>query len=808
MILQDLHENWTMGPLGAPDLPAVVPGSVYGDLLAAGRMEDPFYRDNELAAGRLMDQDYEYLCTFNLDDGFTGCSEIVLRCEGLDTLAELYLNEVRVGTADNMHRTWEFPITGTVQERGNVLRVVFRSPTRFIRQADQRSHAGGSSDAMAGFPHLRKAHSMFGWDWGPRLPDAGIWRSLTILGIEDARIADVHVRQRHSDTSVTLAVAVAVDSFSGAPTEYSVTVEAPDGTTRTVDGSPAELVIEAPELWWPNGYGTQPLYRVQVDLRADGRLVDTWSRRIGLRTMTVLTDADEYGSEFTQTVNGVRIFAMGADYIPEDNLLGRVTPERTRHLLEQCVRANFNAVRVWGGGYYPDDFFFDACDELGLVVWQDFMFSCAVYNLDEEFEANIAAEIEDNVKRLRHHASLGLWCGNNEMEMFVDQWAYDCTPAQKADYIKMYEYLFPKLVRAFDPDTFYWPASPSSGGGFDEPNAPDRGDVHYWDVWHGSRPFSDYRKFHFRYASEFGFQSFPSVKTIETFTLPEDRNIFSYVMDKHQRNNGANGKIMSYLSQIYLYPNSFDRLVYASQLVQAQAIQYGVEHWRRHRGRCMGAIYWQLNDCWPVASWSSVDYFGRWKALHYYARRFYAPLLLSCCEEGLLTQGANVNAESTELEKSIRLNVANETFSERHVRVKWALRNADASVVVQGEESLTVPALESVWLEKRSFTEADIFSQYVSYELYEGGERLSGGSVLFGLPRFFRFLDPGLEARVEGDTVVVTANAYARAVCISNEADDLVLSDNFFDMDAGERRVTILEGSPAGITLRSVYDIR
>jgi beta-mannosidase len=372
----------------------------------------------------------------------------------------------------------------------------------------------------------------------------------------------------------------------------------------------------------------------------------------------------------------------------------------------------------------------------------------------------------------------------------------------------MYEYLFPKLVQALDPDTFYWPASPSSGGGFDEPNAPDRGDVHYWDVWHGSRPFSDYRTFHFRYASEFGFQSFPSVKTIETFTLPEDRNIFSYVMDKHQRNDGANGKIMSYLSQIYLYPNSFDRLVYASQLVQAQAIQYGVEHWRRNRGRCMGAIYWQLNDCWPVASWSSVDYFGRWKALHYYARRFYAPVLLSCSEEGLLTQGANVNAEDTELEKSIRLNVANETLSERHVVVKWALRNADASVVVDGEEAISVPALESVWLDKRSFEDADIFSQYVSYELFDGDERVSGGSVLFGLPRFFRFQDPGLQARVEGDTVVVSAIAYARAVCISNEADDLVLSDNYFDMDAGERRVRILEGNPTGLTLCSVYDIK
>lgn len=808
MIRQELHASWTMGTLGTPSLPATVPGSVYGDLLAAGEMEDPFYRDNENIARRLMDKDYEYVCRFDLDSSFADCSDILLRCQGLDTLAELSLNGAPLGKADNMHRVWEFPIKEALREKDNSLRVILRSPTRFIREADKDAHAGGSSDAMVGFPHLRKAHCMFGWDWGPRLPDAGIWRDLTIVGIETARIVDVHVRQHHTDQDVKLSFGIELDNRSGGEAQYTVTVHSPDGSVQTSDGPGAEIVITNPQLWWPNGYGAQPLYRVDVALCSEGEVVDSWSRRVGLRTMTVLTNSDEYGSEFTQTVNGVRMFAMGADYIPEDNLLGRVTPDKTRRLLEQCVRANFNTVRVWGGGYYPDDFFFDTCDELGLVVWQDFMFSCAVYNLDEGFEASVTAEITDNVKRLRHHASLGLWCGNNEMEMFVDQWAYDCTHSQKADYIKLYEYLIPKLVKALDPDTFYWPASPSSGGGFDEPNAPDRGDVHYWEVWHGGRPFSDYRKFHFRYASEFGFQSFPSVKTIESFTLPEDRNIFSYVMEKHQRNHGANGKIMSYLSQMYLYPNRLDRLVYASQLVQSQAIQYGVEHWRRNRGRCMGAIYWQLNDCWPVTSWSSIDYYGRWKALHYYARRFYAPLLLSCCDEGLMTQGANVNSEDAEIEKSIRLNVSNETLCERRVVVKWALKNADASTVIEGEEAVTVPALESVWLDKRRFDNADIFEQYVSYELYEDGERISGGSVLFSMPRFFRFRDPALKFRIEGDSLVVSASSYARAVCISNEDDDLVLSDNYFDMDAGERRVTIVEGNPDGVTLCSVYDIR
>lgn len=271
-------------------------------------------------------------------------------------------------------------------------------------------------------------------------------------------------------------------------------------------------------------------------------------------------EKDQWGESFETCVNGVSIFAMGADYIPEDNILSNITPERTRALIADCKAANFNAIRVWGGGYYPDDWFYDACDEAGLLVWQDFMFACAVYNLTPEFEENIRAEFIDNIRRLRHHPSLGLWCGNNEMEMFVESREYGCTPAQASDYIKMYEYILPQVLHQYDPDTFYWPASPSSGGGFDEPNGPNRGDVHYWDVWHGNKPFTEYRKFFFRYASEFGFQSFPCLKTVETFTLPEDRNIFSYIMEKHQRNNAANGKIMNYLAQTFQYPGDFDTI--------------------------------------------------------------------------------------------------------------------------------------------------------------------------------------------------------------------------------------------------------
>ena len=815
---QSLNGSWTLEIPGTDfgPVPAQVPGSVYHDLLCAGRIPDPFFRDNENEALRLMEHDFLYTRTFHADPALLSCGTVLLRCEGLDTLAELFLNDVFIGRADNMHRIWEYD-TGTALRPGeNRITVRFSSPTRFIRQAYAENPADGSSDAMQGFPLLRKAHCMFGWDWGPRLPDAGIWRDIGLIGIETARIRDVLVLQEHGLDTVTLRIQTHVSPSLVARSSLKISVAAPDGRVFDGEGPDCALVIETPQLWWPAGFGDQPLYTVSVTLAADDTVLDTWCRRIGLRSMTVSRRRDEWGESFSHCVNGVDIFAMGADYIPEDNLLPRMSPARTRRLLEDARAANMNCIRVWGGGFYPDDWFYDICDELGLLVWQDFMFACAVYNLTEAFEENITAELTDNIRRLRHHPSLALWCGNNEMEQFVKLGEWVSSKRQVADYIKMYEYLFPKILHREDPQAFYWPASPSSGGSFDEPWDPNRGDVHYWEVWHGLKPFTDYRNYFFRYVSEFGFQSFPCLRTVESFTLPEDRNIFSYVMEKHQRNSSANGRITFYLSQMYLYPHDLDTLIYASQLLQAQAMQYGVEHWRRNRGRCMGAVIWQLNDCWPVASWSSIDYFGRWKALHYYARRFFAPVLISCHEEGVLSQDTNVNAEPFALKKSARLNISNETLLDFHGTVQWSLRRSDASVIVEGAVPVTVPALTALWLAEQDFSSEDTYGCYYAYALFDEHKNCLGeGSVLFCPPKHFRFLDPKLFARIEGDTVVVRADTYARSVEIDCSAD-VVLEDNYFDMNAGERRVRILRTydrslsdlQTVPIRVRSVYDIR
>jgi len=789
---------------GFGNVSANVPGSVYHDLYTAKLIPDPFYRDNEMEALKLMENDFHYARHFEVGTDLLESDAVILRCEGLDTIATLYINGQVVGIANNMHRIWEYDVKKVLQVGENTIEIRFASPTKYIREQYAKSVADGSSDAMVGFPHIRKAHCMFGWDWGPRLPDAGIWRDIMILGVDVARIRDVHILQHHEENKVTLEVNTHINIVSGtAP--VAVTVTAPCGKQWTDEGEKAVIEIEDPQLWWPAGLGEQPLYTVSVTL-GDG--LDAWTRRIGLRTMTVTRNKDEWGESFSHCVNGVDVFAMGADYIPEDNLLPRVNPQRTRRLLEDARAANMNCIRVWGGGYYPDDFFYDICDELGLLVWQDFMFACAVYNLTEEFEENITAEFVDNVRRLRHHPSLALWCGNNEMEDFVNQGTWVSTYRQKADYIKMYEYILPNVLKAEDPQAFYWPASPSSGGSFDNPQDPNRGDVHYWMVWHGLLPFTDYRNHLFRYVSEFGFQSFPCMETIESFTEPEDRNVFSYVMEKHQRNASANGRIVSYLSQMYLYPREMIDLVYASQLLQAQAMQYGVEHWRRNRGRCMGAVVWQLNDCWPVASWASIDYYGRWKALHYYEKRFFAPVLISCHEEGILSQDTNVNAEPFALKKSAHLNVSNETLKPFKGVAKWALRRPDASVIEEGEFQVDCPAMSAVWLPEQDFSHYGTYDCYYSYELVDTeGMTIGEGSVLFCAPKHFRFADPKLAVHVEGDEIVVSAEGYARSVEIMAGADT-VLEDNYFDLNGGERRVKVVRGTVEDVKVRSVYDIR
>lgn len=793
---------------------AHVPGSVYADLMADGTMPDPFWRENELDAFERMKKDYVYQRAFTVTEAQLAHAHVELVCEGLDTLAHVSLNGREIAFADNMHITWVWDVKEQLHAGENTLEIRFDSPILYCAKKAEEAPGWESSDATPGFRHLRKAHCMFGWDWGPRLPDAGIWRPIFLRTWDTVRLENALMLQAHHDGMVDVTIRPEIAGESA----WSAEITAPDGEVIIIPETTAAeqvITIEHPQLWWPNGLGKQPLYRVTVRL-ATG---DTRMWRIGLRTMTVSREKDEWGEEFCHVVNGVKVFAMGADYIPEDNILARVTPERTRRLLEDCKAANFNAIRVWGGGYYPDDAFYDICDELGLMVWQDLMYACAFYDLTPDFERSIRVETHQNVARLRHHASLALICGNNEMEMFMAgansalinhrTWEFVPTyPHHITDYVKMFEYILPAIVKETAPQTYWWPASPSSGGNFDAPNDENRGDNHYWDVWHGEKPFTEYRKFFFRYASEFGFQSFPCLKSVEQFTLPDDRNIFSRVMERHQRNQAANGKILSYLSQTFRYPNSFDDLLYASQLMQAEAIRYGVEHWRRNRGRCMGAIIWQLNDIWPVASWASIDYYGRWKALHYAAKRFFAPVMISAEEEGELSQNPKINEyHPAPLEKSFRLNVCNETLRDVTGEVVWALRTPDGAIVRQNQQTLTIPAMSAKWLDKVDCADASLTGHYVSFAFVVDDVALSEGTCIFCAPKHFEFVDPRLTVETRGDTLVVTSRTYAKQVWLESEDADLLLDDNAFDMNPGTKIVRVLRGSAEKVRVRSVWDL-
>lgn len=797
-----LNGTWRMEGAGY-GCAGTVPGSVYSFLLENELMEDPFFRQNELEAQKLLDHEFIFSRTF---DFTVGGEKVLLYCAGLDTLCDIYINDRHVAYTDNMHRSYEFDVTELLMDGENSIRVVFHPFDDYIKEKQSKEPLMAPWHCSEGAGHIRKASCMMGWDWGPRLPDAGIWKDIELLVLDSARITDFHILQSHEEGKVYLTPKVDTDREP----QVTVTVKTPEGELLELAAG-EETEIPNPKLWWPNGLGEQPLYTVTAKVMEGGEVTDSVEKKVGLRTLKLIREKDEYGESFCHEINGVRFFAMGADYIPEDNILSRVTPERTYDLIKQCKRSNFNAIRVWGGGIYPTDAFFDACDEMGIIVFQDMMVACITLSGEKAMMENFKAELYDNLRRIRHHASLALISGNNEVEEMVafDENIQD-KPRVQEIYLEYFERMIPKVVEEVCPYIPYIPSSPSTCGHFVDPRNENYGDCHYWEVWHGNKPFTEYRNKYFRYLSEFGFQSFPCEKTINAFTLPEDRNIFSRVMEMHQRNGVANGKILTYLSETFKYPNDFGVLLYASQLLQAEAMRYGVEHLRRHRGRCMGALYWQLNDIWPTASWSSIDYYGRYKALHYVAKRFYSPILISCKETGEKTTRPVVTLEPKlhDYETKAQLCVTNETHDLIVGTVSWALRDNSGNVLKEGNEEITVPAFTAVWLDEMDFDKTDVDNTYLSYEFIVYGNCVSGGTVLFTAPKYFHFVDPKLRYERNGDEITVYAEAYAKSVEIDSPDSDFILSDNYFDLHGGCKTVKILEGTPGTIRLRSVYDIR
>lgn len=766
-----------------------VPGSLLSDLYRLNMIEDPYYRNNEEKLTEVFDEDYVYRKTFTVSEVNLNKNEAILQFEGIDTISTITINGCCIGYTSNMHRTYEFKVKKYLQLGTNELVVKLQSPKKYIYEKQKQLPLEGIPMAIPGYTHLRKGHYMFGWDWGPKLPDCGIWRNVTLSFVSDARWLDIHVKQLHERDGVRLSTDLIIENPSEEHVYAVIKLITPDGKhlkqRKLIKHTDSlDFYIEEPKLWWPNGYGEQPLYHIQCSLENVNHIeLDKKTISIGLRQLSVDTSPDQWGDKFAFCINGIEIFAMGADYIPEDNIISWSNNDRTEKLIQDCVKANFNMIRVWGGGIYPDNHFYELCDQYGLIVWQDLMFACGVYDLENsDFVSNCLLEIQDNIKRIRNHACIGLLCGNNEIEMFFDDGRIQKTKRNEENYTRFFEEQIPQVLDEITHEIFYWPSSPSSGGDFFETNGENYGDGHFWDVWHGNEPFKTYRNTFFRFMSEFGFQSLPNLKTIESFTETGDRNLFSYIMEGHQKNPDGNAKILMYLGNNFQYPKDFSSLVYTSQILQAEAMRFGVEHWRRNRGRCMGALYWQLNDCWPTSSWSSVDYHGRWKALHYAAKKFYAPILLSAKDDGT----------------TIELHISNETLQDWNGEVTWYLMKQNGEIIQEDRLMVKANKLSSARLVTKNFhlTPEEIKDVFLYYKLEQNEYKISGGAVLFIPDKHFNYNSPKLTIACNENEksyiVKVQSQSFARFVELKLTGVDAIFSDNYFDLPVGEEQLVYI----------------
>ncbi|MGA3264935.1 MAG: glycoside hydrolase family 2 protein, partial [Terracidiphilus sp.] len=613
---QDAESGW---------LPATVPGDVHLDLLANKKIPDPFFRDNESKLQWIENESWEYRLNIDVTPALLARSHVDLVFEGLDAAAQVYVNGAQVLAADNMFRVWRVPVKGRLHVGGNLLRVLFPSPIK-AAAATAASDAFRLKSKTADKTYIRKAAYEYGWDWGPRFVTSGIWRPVRLEAWDKARIADFAIRQRDVSREVAhMDAEVEVEAASAGSAKVSVQYSTDDKQVtlsktvsvhvgRNVIDLPVE--IRQPRLWYPAGYGEQPLYEFTALVSTSGQVADERSTKAGLRSIELRRQLDKWGRSFELVVNGIPVFAKGADVIPFDSFPNRVTTADYRRILESARDANMNMIRHWGGGYYETDEFYSICDELGLMVWQDFQFGNDWQPGTYAFKLNIEAEAEDQVRRLRNHPSIVVWCGNNETEVAMEWPPRSTLPADVRyfmwqDYLTEFSGILPRVVARLDAETPYWPSSPSADYEAISP-VYHSGDDHIWDVWHGRVPFSTYESHHARFVTEYGFQSFPEMRTIEAFTQPEDRaNIFTPVMLAHQKNDEGNAIIHDYLLRDYPEPRDFASFLYLSQVLQAEGIKIGAEHFRRSRPETMGSIYWQLNDCWPVASWSSIDYYGR-----------------------------------------------------------------------------------------------------------------------------------------------------------------------------------------------------
>ena len=783
-------------------MPATVPGGVHTDLLALGKIPDPFKADFELDVQWVAQKDWVYQRTFDVNAELLSDEQVFLVCDGLDTLADVVINGNNVGHAEDMFIQYRWDVKQWLHAGTNELKIHFASPVNYVTEKNSAKTLLGVSQAIPGGPYLRKAPCQWGWDWGPMLPPIGIWKDIRLEGYSQARIQEVHWKQIHGDNGVTILADVEIATLKKKiACELRLRITTPQGgeiaTESVIIAAHGQIsvLLQDAQLWWPNGYGEQPLYEANLELLADGNVLDSQSVKLGLRTLEVRRQPDEWGESFTFVVNGVPIFAKGSNWIPAESFPTRLTHKSMNHLIRSAAESHQNMLRVWGGGFYEDNLFYDLCDQYGILVWQDMIFSCSIYpHDDEQFNASVKEEITQNVIRLRHRASLALWCGNNEMEMGWEFWGWMQRASEHQDaYDRFFHKTLPGWIAELDPSRLYWPSSPSSNTPFKNSNGQAVGDAHYWDVWHGRKPFTAYRNQYPRFMSEFGFQSLPPLDTVKTYADKKDWNMTSYIMEHHQRSGSGNGLMIAQMTDTFRMPKDFQSLVYLSMVLQAEGIRYGVEHWRRNKNRVSGTLYWQLNDCWPVASWSSLDYFGRWKALHYAARRFYAPVLLSIEEQGSLMD-VHLTSDLNEAWRGA---------------VHWALITLDGILQEAGVEYVNLDPLESRKVFSKVFNLDSKQSRSTVFvaSIWQASQQVAASLATFVPNKHLELVDPGLQVQVtqeDGNAVFsLTSRSLARFVELKLEGYDVIFSDNYFDVTP-EFKVVVNCPIPEGLDIESI----
>lgn len=807
-IYQELHSGWKFCQgRSANWYPATVPGVVHTDLIANNIIEDPFFRLNERGMQWIDKEDWIYELQFDAAEAIMAKSNIQITFKGLDTYADVYLNDEKILEAYNMFREWPVDVKGKLREKGNTLRIYFHSPIKvdipkwdalpfqYDASNDQSENGGVFDKKVSVF--ARKAGYHYGWDWGPRLVTSGIWRPIMIEAWDQLKISDVFIRQKEV-SSKKAALSTAIEIIADNPIQ-DATISIKDNNQNIVLGTQTanlkagrntvtvDFSIANPKLWWSNGLGAAHLYQFVTEVSDLGTVVDSDTTQIGIRSLKLVNEPDKDGRSLYFELNGVPVFAKGANIIPSDVFLPRVTRETYEKEVMDAVNANMNMLRVWGGGIYEDDYFYELCDRHGILVWQDFMFACSMYPADKAFLENVRHEAIDNIKRLRNHPSIALWCGNNEITQAWFGWGWreqhtkdhpEAAELMWQQYVDLFHTLLPEVVAEYAPDAYYRPSSPYSR--MDGKVEPHKGDDHYWGVWHAKAPISDYLVHRSRFFSEYGFQSFPEFESVKIYAPnPEDWDITSEVMMAHQRGGSfANSLIRDYLVKNYTEPNGFQSFLYVNHVLQGDAIKTAIEAHRRDMPFCMGTLYWQHNDCWPVASWSSRDYYRRWKAQHYYAQEAFKDILISPVASDNTLEVYAVSDRLKETKGKLTLNIW---------RLDGTLVNTlekNVKIAPNGSKPILTDQLPALL---KNNAKEDV-AVYVEFRDNAGNAYKN--SYFLSPPKDLNFLKPTITKNIaetdDGYEVSLTADYYTRAAFLSIDGVDNFFENNYFDILPGE----------------------